>query len=159
MENKIDFGDGIIDEIAFDFNNRAKGILKKTINLIFDFIEENIDSMPEKIKQLRNNTKIEQEIADLWSDHLAKDGLIPKGYRGLPDKNLITNFHQDGYLAGLYVGYIIAMMALVDNNVSKDIITDARNYIRPNLVKHHYDDRKEFLDRYNDEKYSWVDKV
>ena len=41
----------------------------------------------------------------------------------------------------MYVGYILAMMALVDNGASKDTILAVRDYIRPNLMGHHFDDR------------------
>jgi hypothetical protein len=83
---------------------------------------------------------------------------VPKGYSGLPDKLLVTNLHQDGYLGGMYVGYILAMMALVDNGASKDTILAVRDYIRPNLMGHHFDDRDEFIGQYKNEKYSWVEK-
>ena len=41
--------------------------------------------------------------------------------------------HQTGYLDGLYVGYILAMMSLVDNEAPKDLILSVRDDIRPNL--------------------------
>ena len=99
-----------------------------------------------------------QKLAALWSEQLFKEGLVPKGYSGLPDKLLVANLHQDGYLNGMYVGYILAMMALVDNGTSKDTILAVRDYIRPNLMGHHFDDRDEFISQYKNEKYSWVEK-
>lgn len=51
------------------------------------------------------------------------------------------------------------MMALADNDAPKDIILAARDYIRPNLTGHHYDDRDEFISQYKDEKYGWIDKT
>ena len=76
---------------------------------------------------------------------------MPKGYNGLTDNLLISSFHQEGYLDGLYVEYVLAMMALVDNDVPKDIILAVRDYIRPNFVGHHYDYRDELISRYKDE--------
>lgn len=99
-----------------------------------------------------------EKLAALWSEQLFKEGLVPKGYSGLPDKLLVANLHQDGYLNGMYVGYILAMMALVDNGTSKDTILAVRDYIRPNLMGHHFDDRDEFISQYKNEKYSWVEK-
>ena len=84
---------------------------------------------------------------------------MPKGYNDLQDNLLISNFHQEGYLDGLYAGYVLAMMALADNDAPKDIILAARDYICPNLIGHHYDDRDEFIGQYKDEKYSWIDKT
>ena len=101
---------------------------------------------------------MEQKVEALWSEQLFEEGLVPKGYSGLPDKLLVTNLHQDGYLGGMYVGYILAMMALVDNGASKDTILAVRDYIRPNLMGHHFDDRDEFIGQYKNEKYSWVEK-
>ena len=50
------------------------------------------------------------------------------------------------------------MMALVDNGASKDTILAVRDYIRPNLMGHHFGDRDEFISQYKNEKYSWVEK-
>ena len=50
------------------------------------------------------------------------------------------------------------MMALVDNGASKDTILAVRDYIRPNLLGHHFDAREEFISQYKSEKYSWVEK-
>ena len=140
MDNKVHLGDGVLDEAKTDINDRAKDI-------------------PEAIEQIRNNPKAEQEISALWSEHLFKEGLVPKGYNGLPDEILISNLHQTGYLDGMYVGYVLAMMALVDNDVSEDIILAIRDYIRPNLLGHHYNNRDEFISQYKSEKYNWIDKL
>lgn len=83
--------------------------------MFFDDLEGRVKDLPETIKRLRNNPDIEQKLAALWSEQLFKEGLVPKGYSGLPDKLLVANLHQDGYLNGMYVGYILAMMALVDS--------------------------------------------
>lgn len=159
MKNNVHFGDGVLDEAKADVNDRVKGLMKITIDAVFDYLEGKVKDLPETFKQLRNSPEMERRIATLWSEHLFEEGLVPKGYNGLPDNLLISNFHQEGYLAGLYTGYILAMMALVDNDTPKDIIFSTRDYIHPNLIGHHYDDRDEFIDRYKDEKYSWIDKA
>jgi hypothetical protein len=159
MDNNVDFGDGVLDEAKADVNNRAKGLVKIAIDVVFDYLESKVKDLPEIIKRLRNSPEIEQKTATLWSKHLFEEGLVPKGFNGLPDNLLISNFHQKGYLDGLYAGYVLAMMALADSGASKDIILAARDYIRPNLLGHHYDDRDEFIGQYKDEKYSWIDKT
>lgn len=156
-----------IDEAKAVANDRTKRLIKIVIDSFFDYLEPYVEDylgdalkdLPAKIKQLRNNPETEQEIVALWSKHLYEEGLVPKGYNGLPDKFLTSNLHQEGYLDGLYVGYALAMMALVDNDAPNDIILAVRDYIRPNLIKHHYDDRNEFISQYKDEKYSWIDKA
>ena len=159
MNNNVNFGDGVLDGAKADVNSRAKGLVKIVIDAVFDYLEGKVKDLPEITKQLRNSPETEQKIAALWSEHLSEEGLVPKGYNGLPDNLLISNFHQEGYLDGLYAGYVLAMMALADNEAPKDIILAARDYIRPNLIGHHYDGRDEFIDRYKDEKYSWIDKT
>lgn len=75
----------------------------------------------------------------------------------MPDDLLIANLHQQGYLDGLYIGYALAMMALVDNNAPKELIVSVRDSIRPNLIGHYYDDREKFISQYKDEQYHWVE--
>jgi len=159
INNSVHFGDGVIDEAKADVNNRLNGLIKIFIGATFDFLEDKVKELPEKIKQLRNNPEIEKEITALWSEYLFEEGLVPKGYKGLPDNLLISNFHQDGYLDGLYIGYILAMMALADNDIPKDAILSVRDYIRPNLIRNHYNDKDKFISRYKDEKYNWIDKA
>ena len=72
---------------------------------------------------------------------------------------MIDDMHQDGYLSGMYVGYVLAMMALADNDASKDLVLAVRDDMRPNLMGQHYNNREEFFRRYKDEKYSWIEKL
>ncbi len=95
----------------------------------------------------------------MWSEYLFKEGLVPNGYNGLPNNLLISNFRQEGYLSGMHDGYVLAMMAMVDNNVSKEIVIAVRDFIRSNSVGHRYDEENKFLDMYKNEKYSWIDKA
>lgn len=161
MDNKVHFGDGVRDEAIAEANSGMRRLVKMVINLAVDWAENKIKDFPEAIKQLRNNPDAEQEIFSLWSEHLLEEGLIPKAYSGLPDNVLISTFQQEGYSAGLYIGYILAMMALVDNNASKDMILTVRDYIRlrPKLLsERHYDDKCEVIDQYyEDEKYRWIE--
>lgn len=164
MENKVHLGDGVIDKAKADTNRRMQELTKTVIDTIFDYVEnkakelpEKIDKIPQLIEKLRHNPETAQQIAALWSGKLYEKGLVPKGYAGLPDDLLIHNFHQDGYLEGMYVGYILSMMALVDNDASKDLILAIRDSVRPNLLGHSYDKSNEFTSKYKDEKYSWIE--
>lgn len=121
-------------------------------------MEDKIKDLPNSIKRLRNNPEIEQRVAALWSKQLFEEGLVPKTYSGLSDKLLVSNLRQEGYVDGMYIGYVLAMMALVDNNIAEDKILAVRDYIRPNLIRHHFDDRDEFIAQYENERYSWVEK-
>lgn len=159
MDNKVHLGDGVLDEAKTDINDRAKGLVKILIDIVFDYLDGKAKDIPQAIEQIRNNPKAEQEISALWSEHLFKEGLVPKGYNGLPDEILISNLHQTGYLDGMYIGYVLAMMALADNDVSEEIILAIRDYIRPNLIGHHYNNRDEFISQYKSEKYNWIDKL
>ena len=158
MGENVRLGDGVVDEAKAEANNRIKELVKMSVNMFFDYLESQMKDLPDTIKRLRNNPELEQKVETLWSEQLFEEGLVPKGYSGLPDKLLVANLHQDGYLGGMYVGYILAMMALVDNGASKDTILAVRDYIRPNLMGHHFGDRDEFISQYKNEKYSWVEK-
>ena len=68
MNNNVHFGDGVIDEAKADVNNRLNGLIKIFIGATFDFLEDKVKELPEKIKQLRNNPEIEKEITALWSE-------------------------------------------------------------------------------------------
>ena len=100
----------------------------------------------------------QEEIVLLWSNQLCEKELIPKGYNGLSYELLIANLHQTGYLDGLYAGYVLAMMALVDNNAEKELIIFVRDDIRPNLIGHNYSERNEFYKRYKSEVYGWIEE-
>ena len=158
MSESVRLGDGIVDEAKTEFNNRAGGLVKLAINMVFDYLENHVNDLPDAVRRLRNNKEIEQKVEALWSEKLYEEGLVPEGYSGLPDELLIENLHQTGYLDGLYVGYALAMMAMVDNNADENLILAVRGYIRPNLMGHHFDDRDEFISQYKNEKYNWVEK-
>lgn len=158
MSENVRLGGGIADEAKTEFNNRAGGLVKLAINMVFDYLENHVSNLPDAVRRLRYNKEIEQKVEVLWSEKLYEEGLVPKAYSGLPDKLLIDNLHQTGYLDGLYVGYALAMMAMVDNNADEDLILAVHDYIRPNLMGHHFNDRDEFIRQYKNEKYSWVEK-
>lgn len=158
-ENKKDihFGDGIGNEVKATFNKESSEFLSELVRMLFSHIKEKSKNIPEMIEHLLNSSEARMEIVNQWSTQLAKDRLISKGYSGLPESLLIANLHQEGYLDGLYVGYILVMMALVDNNASEDLILSIRDDIRPNLIGHHYNDRDEFYCRFKNEIYSWIE--
>ncbi len=158
MGENVRLGDGVLDEAKNAVNSRTKKMVQMTINIFFDCLEDKIKDLPNSIKRLRNNPEIEQRVAALWSKQLFEEGLVPKTYSGLSDKLLVSNLRQEGYVDGMYIGYVLAMMALVDNNIAEDKILAVRDYIRPNLIRHHFDDRDEFIAQYENERYSWVEK-
>lgn len=152
----VKLGEGVADDMKKAANKEAADIGKMLIGIFSKFAKEKIQGI--NLDELFSK-KNEEELVALWSDQLAEKGLVPKGYAGLPEELLISNMHQDGYLDGIYTGYVIAMMALVDNDAPKDLIVSVRDDIRPNLEGHYYKDRNEFYNRYKDEKYNWVDRA
>ena len=107
MSENVRLGDGVVDEAKAEANNRIKELVKMSVNMFFDYLESQMKDLPDTIKRLRSNPELEQKVEALWSEQLFEEGLVPKGYSGLPDKLLVTNLHQDGYLGGMYVGYIL----------------------------------------------------
>lgn len=64
---------------------------------------------------------------------------------------------QTAYLDGIYTGYILTMMSLVDNKAPENLIFSVRNDVLPNLVQH-YNNREEVYKRYKSEKYGWINQ-
>ena len=158
MEDKshVKLGDGLADSLKNETNNQLQITGNIIINKIFEFIRKKVQELD--IEKLLSK-KDKDELVSLLATELAEKGLVPKGYAGLPDNYLIDNLHQDGYISGLYVGYVLAIMSLVDHDAPKDLVISVRDDIRPNLLGHHYNDRKDFHLNYQDEKYSWVEKT
>lgn len=155
-ENNTKLGDGIANGLISEANQELLSIGKLLIGLFSKFLKDKIQNID--LEKLLSK-KDEDELISLWSSQLSEKGFLSKGYAGLPDNLLIDNLHQDGYLAGIYTGYALAMMSLVDNNASKELILSVRDDVRPNLMGHHYNDREKFRLRYKDEAYSWVEKT
>ena len=154
-ENNVKLGDGLIDGWKNVANQELQSIGEVFIRKISEYVKEKIKGID--IEKLLSK-KDKEELISLWSSQLAEKGFLSKGYAGLPDKLLIDNLHQDGYLAGLYAGYALAMMSLVDNNASKKLILSVRDDVRPNLMGHHYNDREDFYLCYKEETYNWIEK-
>ena len=154
-ENKVKLGDGVANGLKSEANQELLNIGKILIGVLSKYVKDKVQNIDlEKLLSKKDT----DELISLWSSQLSEKGLLPQGYAGLPDNLLIDNLHQDGYLAGLYTGYALALMSLVDNNASKELILSVRDDVRPNLTGHHYNDREQFYQRYKDEAYSWVEK-
>lgn len=162
-ENIVHLGESVANDVKLAINDEIKEILKILVKSFSQKIKNKIPELPDKIemkiKEMADKTDIVNEIVAELSQELYRKGLVPKGYSGLPDELLIANFHQDGYLSGLYTGYVLAMMSLVDNKADSELILSVRNALRPNLIGHHYDDRDEFYKKYKGETYSWVETL
>ena len=78
MSENVRLGDGIADEAKTEFNNRAGGLVKVAINMVFDYLENHVNDLPDAVRRLRNNKEIEQKVEVLWSEKLFEEGLIPK---------------------------------------------------------------------------------
>ena len=154
-KNGVRLGEGVADNMKQTANQELSDIGKMLIGIIAKFAKGKIQDIDlEKLFSKKN----EDELVALWSNQLAEKGLVPKAYAGLPEELLLANMHQEGYLDGLYAGYALAMMALVDNDAPEELILAVRDDIRPNLIGHSHKDKDEFYNRYKTEKYSWVDK-
>lgn len=155
-ENNVKLGDNVVDDLKNEANQELLSIGKMLIGLLSKYVKGKIQNIDlEKLLSKRDK----DDIMSLWSSQLAEKGLLPRGYAGLTDDILIDNFHQDGYREGIYVGYVLAMMSLVDNNASEELILSVRDDLRSNLTGNYYNDREKLYSRYKDETYSWVEKT
>lgn len=161
-EEKVYLGEGIANEVKNVLNKETKEIINAAIRAVTKKIKEKIPELPDmvgaKIKNLADSQKMVDEITKEWSEELYENGLIPNGYSGLSDKLLIHNFHQEGYLDGMYVGYILALMSLIDNEADEKLILSVSDDVGSNLIGHRYDDRDEFIDKFKTEKYQKIFK-
>ena len=154
-DSKVKLGNGIADGLKSETNQELFRIGKMFIGVLSKYVKDKVQNIDlEKLLSKKDT----DELISLWSAQLTEKGVLPKGYAGLPDNLLIDNLHQDGYLEGIYVGYALAIMSLVDNNAPEELILAVRDDIRPNLMGHHYNDREEFFLRYKGEAYSWVER-
>ena len=157
----VRLGEGVADAAKARANEKMQDIASMAVDMLFDYLKGKVKEIPDAIKKLLADPKTKTEVAALWSEQLYEQGIIPKGYAGLPDELLIHNFHQDGYLSGLYAGMAIAMMSLVDNGAPEELAIAVRDDMLPNMLCHSYEDcRDDFLDKYEgDEKYQWLRKA
>lgn len=160
-KNNVRLGDNVADDVKQVMNEEIKAIFKMVITTFSQSLKKKIPELPEKverkIKEILEKPEVVDELSEIWSKELYKKGLIPRGYIGLSDESVVSNLQQIGYMEGLFVGYTLAMMSLVDNEAEKDLIVSLRDDIRPNLIGHRFDDRDEFLERYKTETYKWVE--
>ena len=154
-DNNVKLGDGVVDGLKSEVNQELLSIGKLLVGIFSKYVKDKVQNIDlEKLLSKKDT----DELISLWSTQLSEKGLLPQGYTGLPDNLLIDNLHQDGYLAGLYTGYVLALMSLVDNNASEELILSVRDDLRANVRGHHYNDREKLNLRYKDEEYSWIEK-
>lgn len=134
-KNSVRLGEGVVDNLKQSVNQEVTDIGKMLISVISKYAKEKVQGI--NINELFSK-KDEETVLNLWSTQLVEKGLIPKGYANLPDNLLMHNLHQTGYLDGMYVGYALAMMSLVDNGAPEELILSVRDDIRPNLIGHRY---------------------
>lgn len=154
-DNKVHFGDGLGDKAATVFNDKAGDSIELFITTLFDYIDTHIRELPEVLERIRNSPQYKQKIITQWIEHLVNEGVIPKSYNGLSINLMIHNAHQEGYLEGLYAGYILAMMALIDNGVAEETIIPIRDFIRSHLMRQ-YKDQDELINQFKAEKYNSI---
>ena len=159
MESNKDgvrLGEGVSDDLKQNVNKELSDIGKLLIRIVSKYVKEKIQDINLDELFCKKN---EEDLLNLWSTELMEKDLVCKAYEGLPDSLLIDNLHQEGYLDGMYVGYALAMMSLIDNGAPKDLILNVRDDIRSNLIGHHYNNKNEFIELFKNEKYSLVDNL
>lgn len=149
----------IVDEVTRNIGDNVVEFLNLLTNEFFNYLKDKVKDVPKEIEKLLSNQEAKKEITVQWSNQLLEKGFISKGYNGLPDEFIVANLRQEGYLDGLYAGYVLALMSLVDNDADKDLILSVKDDLQSSLLGHHYDDRNEIYDRYKGKAYSWLESV
>ena len=151
------FDDGVIDAVKDEFNRQASQYARELVRKAFAFIREKSENLPTEVEKLLSDKKAEDAVVSLWANQLYAEGIVPKGYVGLQDKDFVHNLRQEGYIDGMYVGYIQTLVAMIDNGVEKEKILAVRDALRANLWGHRYEDSAEFTNLLKDEKYRWIE--
>ena len=154
----VHLGDGVREVATAKVNKETQELASMVIEKLFGYLKATVKDIPDSIMQLLSTPETKKEVAVLWSEQLYERGIVPKGYSGLTDELLIHNFHQDGYLDGMYVGYLISMIALAENGISTDDLLLARKNILPRLVRKRYEDRHELCDELEGKMRKWNEK-
>ena len=151
------FDDGVIDAVKDELNRQASQYARELVRKAFAFIREKSENLPTEVEKLLSDKKAEDAVVSLWANQLYAEGIVPKGYVGLQDKDFVHNLRQEGYIDGMYVGYIQTLVAMIDNGVEKEKILAVRDALRANLWGHRYEDSAEFTNLLKDEKYRWIE--
>ena len=157
MGEEVKLGDGVADGLKQEFNDELLSAGKELIQTIFRYLRGKVQDIDFDDLLKKISERDEEEILSLWSSQLAEENLAPKGYAGLSNDLLVRNLHQDGYLDGIYSGYVLAMMSLIDNNAPRELIESTRNDLLSKQVGLRYDERDKLAARLKDKKYSWVE--
>lgn len=151
----VRLGDGVANDLKQDINQNLSDIGKICIDVFSKFIKEKIQGID--LDELFSK-KNKEDILALCSNQLAKEGLIPQEYGELPGKYLIHHMQQMrqiAYVDGIFAGYCLTMMSLMDNEVPENIIFSIKNDVCPNLAQR-YNNREEIYKRYESKKYRWL---
>ena len=152
----VQLGDDVLEVAKTNTNERTQEIVSLLVNMLFDYIESKVKDLPKTVKKIRKNPETAKEVSTLWSRQLYENGLIPYGYNGLTDNLLIHNFHQDGYLDGMYVGYLLSMITLAENGVDKNTLLSARKDILLKFGKKSYESRETLCKELEKEMQKWT---
>lgn len=156
MNKEAKLGDGVANELREEINRELSSTAKSFIRILFAYLNDKVQGIDFDDLLGKLSKKDEDEIMSLWSSQLVKEGLVPSGYGGLPNDLLIENLHQTGYVDGLYSGYVLAMISLVDNNAPRELIASVKNDLFPKPIALCYRDRHELVSHLDDEKYRWA---
>ena len=155
---EVHLGDGVRESATAKTNEEIQKLISVGIESLFDYLTTQVKDIPDAINHFLSDSKAKEEIADLWSERLYEQGVVPKGYSGLSDELLIHNFHQDGYMEGMYMGYLISVTTLAKIGVCKDSLLAARKEIIPKFMRKDYDSRKALFEELEGEIHKWAEE-
>lgn len=147
MNKETKLGDGVANEVKEEINRELSSTAKTLIRILFAYLNNKVQGIDIDDILGKLSKKDEDEIISLWSSQLVEEGLLPSGYGGLPNDLLIDNLHQTGYVDGLYSGYVLAMISLIDNNAPHELIASVKDDLFPKPIALRYRDRHELVAR------------
>ena len=157
MGKEVKLGDGVANDLKEKLNHEFSSTGKLLIQIIFEKLREKVQDIDFDELAAKITKDDEEDILSLWSSRLVEEGLLPSGYNGLSNDLVIRNLHQEGYLDGLYSGYVLTMLSLADNNAPRELIDSTRKDLLSKQVGLRYSGRDELVARFKDEKYGWIE--
>ena len=152
----VKLGDGVADALVEKTNQYLEQIGAELLQVVVDYVRKKIQDFDLEKALQSVSKKDRDEIMIEWSSRLAAEGLIPGSYGGLSEQLLIANLQQEGYLDGIYAGYALVMMSLIDNGAPNGLVTSVVADVSPKLFREHYKDREEIFASFEDGRYRSV---
>ena len=164
-----DNNNSLLGEVKNDVNIRSKSFAKKTINTLFDYLEdcvtETIKDSDKRatflntIRMIFTKPETEEIVVKTAGEILADKGLLPEEYRHWDDEIWFHNLHQEEYMHGKYIGYLLAVIALYEKDAPIELLQSVEDSMTANIPAYglggKYGSSDEVMEKFDKAKLAW----